>query len=367
MRSLLLLASIALASTAVAQTNFHDIYSGCTNYTSRGTLGINAGETLIQIPGSHFAGIAQDAAGTGTSVAGFRVVTQDQNGSTQETFFMVGRADASGTPDITPAGLLIKAGPFMTPVSTVLTPVAWIITFTLATPTTVFPLCGTYYHGMELAPAPLWTGDGQSNHICTYYNLGGTQADNPSPPPDVVPIVAWDFNFVTNLAGQPSARSIRHEIGGRSSVLTMANVDPFAAATNCVAAQGGVSWGAGGMWPSSNADSLGTRDDGLNARVESRADSNGAFAVFLSDGFSCPGIPLTGLANGALYLNFGLLTTVGSGVLNGTGTGIVTILPPGTVVPAQILGRVIPFQGFSVGATFTLPGELTNVAGTMFL
>lgn len=366
MRSLLL-TSLALASTAMAQNNYHDIYSGCTNYTSRGTLGTAAGEILIQIPGSHFAGIMHDAAGTGTSVAGFRVVTQDQNGSTQETYFMVGRADAAGAPDITPAGLLIKAGPLLTPVSTVLTPVAWIVTATLATPSTVFPLCGTYYHGMEVAGAPLWTGDGQSNHICTYYNLNGSQADNPSPPPDVVPIVAWNYNFVTNLAVQPNARSIRFELAGGASVLTMANVDPFAAATNCVSAQGGVSWGAGGLWPSSNADGLGTRDDGIRARVESIADANGAYAVFLSDGFSCPGIPLGALASGALYLNFGLLTSVGSGVLDATGTGIATIIPPGTSLPRSILGRVIPFQGFSVGATFALPGKLTNVAGSMFL
>lgn len=368
MRSLLLLATVALASTAVAQNNRFDIYSGCTNYTSRGSLGVDAGEILIQVPGSHFGGVIHDAAGTGTSLVDFQYVTQDQNGSTQETYYMVVRKDASGAPDASAAGLLLRAGPLQTPASTVLTPVAWIITATLATPSTVVPLCGTYYHGMEVAAAPLWTNDGQSNHICTYYLVGGTQADNPSPPPDVVPNVAWNINYNTMAVNQPgSARAIRMALGSPAALLNMGNVDPTAAATNCVSGQGFRSWGAGGMWPSSNADGLGTRDDGLDARIKDAGSANGVYALFLSDAFACPGIPLPGLANGGLYLNFGLLTFVNAGLLDAAGQGITTIIPPGTRLGAPLLGRVIPFQGFTLGSTFTLPGKLTNVAGSSFL
>ena len=365
MRSLLLLSTLALAPAAMAQVNFHDIYSGCTNYTSRGVLGVDAGEILIARPGSHLAGVCQDAAGSGTNLVSFRTVTQDQNGSTQETYYMVVRADAAGTPDITATGLLLRAGPAMTPVSTVLTPVAWIITDTLTTPSTALPLCGTTYQGMEVTAAA-WTADGQSNHICTYYLLGTTQADNPSPAPDTVPNVAWNFNYNTNLAAQPNQRCIRFEIGGTSSVLTVGNVDPFAAAANCVSLQGFRSWGAGGMWPSSNADGLGSRDDGIDVRVEDLGNANGLYAVFLSDAFGCPGLPLTGLASGALYLNPGFLTQVGVGLLDATGTGISTVIPPGVVLGATLLGRVLPMQGISFDGTLS-NGRLSNMAGTSFL
>jgi len=365
MRSLLLLSTLALAPAAMAQVNFHDIYSGCTNYTSRGTVGANAGENLIARPGSHFAGICQDATGGGTNLVSFRTVTQDQNGSTPETYYLVVRKDSAGTPDITVGGLLLRAGPATTPPSTVLTPVAWIITDTLTTPSTVLPLCGTTYQGMEYQAAA-WTSDGQSNHICTYYLLGTTQADNPSPPPDVVPIVAWDYNYTTGLTSQPSARSQRFEIGGTSSVLTIGNVDPFAAAANCVSLQGFRSWGAGGLWPSSNADGLGSRDDGIDARVEDLGNANGLFAVFLSDAFGCPGLPLGSLASGALYLNPGVLIQVGVGLLDATGTGIATVIPPGVVLGANLLGRVIPMQGISFNGSLA-NGHLSNMAGTSFL
>jgi hypothetical protein len=373
MRSLLLLASLALASSAVAQNNYFDIYSGCTNYTSRGTLGTNAGEVLLQIPRTAFQGVCQDAGGTGTLLNQFQYVTQDQNGSTQETYFLVVRRDdpvTPGAPDITAAGLLLRAGPLLTPATTILTPVAWIITATLATPSTVLPLCDTYYHGMEVAAAPGWTGDGQSVHICTYYNLGGTQADNPAPIvtgfPDPIN-VAWDHNFVTMVAAQPSTRSIRLALGSAASVLNMGNVDPTAPATNCVSTLGGRSWGAGGMFPAGSASGRSPRDDGLDARVKDVGSASGVFQLFMSDTSTCPGLPLSFLASGALYLNVGLLIPLGSGVLDATGLGTTTVIPPGTVVPASIINRDLPFQAFTVGPSFTLPGKLSNKAATRYL
>jgi hypothetical protein len=59
--------------------------------------------------------------------------------------------------------------------------VGWIVTHTLTTPSTVLPLCATYYHGASVAAAPSWPTDGLSFHIGSYYDLGGTQADNPGP------------------------------------------------------------------------------------------------------------------------------------------------------------------------------------------
>ncbi len=364
MRSLLLLTSLALASSAIAQDNYFGIYS-CTNYTSRGSLGVAPGEILLQVPATHFAGVAGDPTGTGTILNSFRYITQDQNGSTQETYYMVIRADLAGAPDTSVAGLRLRAGPLMTPASTVLTPVAWQITATLTTPSTAVPSCATFYEGMEVAAAPLWTNDGQSNHICTYYIVGTTQGDNPAAPPDVVPNVAWNINYTLAIANQPATpRSIRMEIGNAGAVLNMMNEDNTTAST-CVAAALFRSAGAGGMWPASNGDGLGTRNDGLLGRLTDISAANGAYALFMSNAGICPGIPLP-FAAGALHLNPGVLILVASGVLDAAGVGVAPIIPQGFVLHASMRAVPLPFQGATVnGTTFAI--KLTNMAASTFL
>jgi len=365
MRSLLLV-PIALASTAMAQTptNLFEIYSGCTNYTSRGSLGVNAGEIMLQVPSSHFAGVAQDAAGGGTNLTGFQYITQDQNGSTTETYFMVVRADNSGAPDCTTTpGRLIYAGPLTTPASTVTTPVAWQITATLATASTAVPLCNTFYVGSEVIAAPGWTNDGQSFHICTYYLLGATQADNPAP---AAPNLAWDC-----LAGAPvqpgSARLPRFGLIAGAAVLNLGNNDATLTNTaNCVTTLANVSFGAGGMWPEAQGAS-GPRNDGLNFRVRDAANANGLAVVFLGQNIGCPGLPLAGLANGALYLNpGGIFLQLAQAPLDAAGLSTGLLLP-GSPAVASAVNRVIDFQAFTIGASFALPGNLTNRASVAYL
>ncbi len=365
MRSLLLV-PIALASTAMAQTptNLFDIYSGCTNFTSRGSLGVNGGEVMIQVPSSHFAGVCQDATGAATSLSGFQYVTQDQSGVTTETYFMVIRADNSGAPDCTTTpGRLLYAGPLTTPASTVTTPVAWQITATLATASTAVPLCSTFYMGAEMPAAPLWTNDGQSFHICTYYLLNGTQADNPAP---AAPSLAWDC--LNGAPVQPgSARCVRIGLIAPSAMLKLGNNDSTLTNTaNCVTTLANVSFGAGGMWPQAQGTG-GPRNDGLNFRVRDAANPNGVAIVFLGQNIGCPGLPLSGLANGALYLNpGGIFLQLAQGALDATGLSTGLLLP-GSPAVASAVNRVIDFQAFTIGATFALPGNLTNRASIAYL
>jgi hypothetical protein len=362
----LALLPLTLTSVAVAQTptNLFDIYSGCTNYTARGAIGNNAGELLMQVSSTHFGGVCQDSTGTATSLTGFQYVTQDQSGVTPETYYMVVRGDNSGAPDTSATGLLLRAGPLTTPASTVTTPVAWVITATLATPTTTVPLCSTFYHGSEVAAAPGWSGntDGQSFHICTYYLLGATQADNPAPQ---APNLAWDV--VNGVPTQPgSAWCIRFGLLAPSAMLKLGNNDPtLANAANCVTTLSNISFGAGGIFPQAQG-AAGPRNDGLNFRVRDAANPNGVAVVFLGQNLGCPGLSLSGIANGALYLNpGGIFVQLATGTMDPTGLSTGPLIPASPAVRSAV-NRVIDFQAFTLSSSFTLPGNLTNRASVAY-
>src|SRR5690606_37225731 len=137
--------------------------------------------------------------------------------------------------------------------------------------------------------------------------------------------------------------------------LNMSNTDPtqIGNAANCASTllnpQGNPrSWGVGGMWPEHGAGC----NDGLDARSRDAANANGVFALFLGINLGCPGLPLGGLANGALYLKPGsAFVQVAAGELNPTGVGEVEVIPPG-VAPPQLVNRIIDFQAFTVGPSF---------------
>lgn len=356
MRSLaLLLLAGGLAAPTAAQTtlNYHDFWSGCTSSTSRGTLGLNPGEVLQKNPSSHFQGVGHDASGSSATLFSLRYTTQDQNAATPEPYTMLVRADNAGQPDPSPAGRLLGVGPLTTPSGTGV--LAWTITVTLGTPWASLPLCADYYHGAEVATR---TGldDGQTFHICTY-----AAADIPAAS---APNVAWNIQAGTPV--QPgTGRVIRFTLGVQSPVLKMGNVDPNTATTNCVSTIGNRSWGAGGMWPVCNAAA--SRTDGLDYRVRDSANANGLTALFLGVNAGCPGFPLGGLAQGALYLNpTGAFVQVGAGPLDTAGEGIGTVLPPGSPACAAAVNRFLDFQAFTVGPTFALPGHLTNRASVNY-
>lgn len=354
MRSFSLIVPVFLAATAAAQTplNYHDLWSGCTSSTSRGTLGLNPGEVLQLNPASHFQGVGHDVTGAAATLYAFKYTTQDQNAATPEPYTLLVRSENAGQPDPTPAGLLLSAGPLTTPSGTGVA--AWTITATLATPWTSLPLCTNYYHGADVAVRSS-TADGQTFHICTY-----TAADIPAAG---APNLAW--NIQAGVPAQPgTSRVIRFTLGVESPILKMGNVDPGTPSTNCVSTIGFRSFGAGGMYPTCNA----VRSDGLDYRVRDAGNAGGLCAVFLGLGFGCPGISLGGLANGALYLNpAGAFLQIGAGGLDTAGENIGTVLPPGSSACAAAVNRMLDFQAFTVGPAFALPGNLTNRAGVTYL
>lgn len=355
-RFLLPLLPCLLAAATSAQTllNYHDFWSGCTSSTSRGTLGLNAGEILLKNPADLFSGVGHVATGATATLHSLKYTTQDQNAATQEPYTMVFRSESAGQPDPTAAGLLLSVGPLTTPSGTGVA--AWTITVTLGNPWTALPMCANYYHGASVAVRPD-TSDGQTFHICTY-----SAADIPAA---TAPNLAW--NIQAGAPVQPgTGRVIRLTLGVESAVLKMGNVDPNTAATNCVSTLGGRSWGAGGMYPVCN--SAASRHDGLDYRVRDLANAGGVAAIFIGVNLGCPGVSLGGLANGALYLNPGAaFIQLGVAGLDVAGEGIGTILPPGSTACRAALNRVIDFQAFAVGPAFTLPGNLTNRASVRYL
>ncbi|MEZ5963441.1 MAG: hypothetical protein R3F56_06295 [Planctomycetota bacterium] len=355
----LLLAALAAASVPLhAQTpNIFEIYSGCTNFTSRGSIGSNAGEYLLQVPATHFSGLGHDPTGGSTILAGFRYTTQDQNGVTPETYSMVMRGDTAGTPDCSAAGLLLTTGNLTTPPNTTVGAIAWVITLTFTTPSTAMPLCATFYQGGQFPAAPGWTPgtDGQSLHIVDYA-LGDTAAPT-------APSLSW--NCLGGAPVQPNFQeTVRVDALVQSAVLNMGSVDPTTIVT-CLQGLNNRSFGAGGLWPYCTG-SAGPRNDGIDCRVRDATSAGGVFALFLGSNVGCPGVPLGGIANGALYLNpSGGFVQVVSGTLSTTGEGIATVVPPNTPC-ARFVNRYLDFQAFTVGASFALPGNLTNRASVSF-
>lgn len=357
--SLLFTLALGLHAHAQTPTNLFEIYSGCTNFTSRGSIGPNAGEYMLQVRSSHFAGIGHDVTGTSTRLIGFRYTSQDQNGVTPETYSMIVRADLAGTPDCTNAGLLFTTGSLTTPPSTTVGVVAWNITTTLATVSTALPLCNTYYQGGQFPAAPGWSAgtDGQSLHI-TDYPLG----DNAAP---TAPSLTW--NCLAGAPVQPNFQeTVRVDAIVEAAVLNMGNVDP-GLTTTCLISLANRSFGAGGMFPQCTG-SVGPRNDGIDARVRDAANAGGVFALFLGTAGNCPGLSLGSLARGSLYLNpAGPFVQIAAGALDAGGVGIVTAIPPNTAACGRAVNRLVDFQAFTVGPAFTLPGNLTNRASVNYL
>ncbi len=353
MRSSLPVLSLALAFCANADaqtpTNLFDIYSGTTNFTSRGIIGTNAGEYLLQVRASHFSGLGHDQSGGGTRLSGFHYVLQDQNGATPETYSLVLRAEAAGVPDCTAAGLLLRVGPFTTAPGGA-GAVVFDMNQTLATPSTVLPLCATFYQGIDFAAAPGWTADGLSVHVTDYF-LG----DNPAPG---APSLSW--NCLNGSPQQPAFfETIRVDTLVESAVLQMGNVDPTASNRR--------SFGAGGLFARCEGPA-GLRNDGLACRVRDAANANGIFVLFLGTSLGCPGVPVSGLANGALYLNpTGVFLQLTVGPLSAAGEGIGTAIPTGLSACIRVVNRFVDFQAFTLGPSLTLPGNLTNRASVSFL
>ncbi|MBI5852779.1 MAG: hypothetical protein HZB39_17345 [Planctomycetes bacterium] len=92
-------------------------------------VGVGGGEFLQGLHSDQNRGLGDD--GRGASITGVRVVVRDQSGSTLGTYGLAVRSgtDAAG-PTTGAGGVIASFGPIALPASTLLTPIAWLITST---------------------------------------------------------------------------------------------------------------------------------------------------------------------------------------------------------------------------------------------
>ncbi len=373
MRISLLLAVVATAVTLPAQgTSDFSIFpardgANSVSFTTRSdALWAQAGEMLLHVPGDMFLGVGDtDSTGVGTCAAlAFWQAGQDQNPSTQETYYIIVRNHDpnTGMPDPTTAGLVARIGPLQMPTLPQTTPASWTVTDNFAQPI-LLPCQGGFHFGLELAAAPGWTAtDGHSVWTAWYDPSAGnvTLGDHPraGAPELAFSIVAGSS---TPLPGtRPSAGGATYQMGlwTTGPSLNVGGIDPASAAQNPV---GTSCYGAGGMYP----DVSGVfRSDGLDLRIHDTVNSGGTAFALLSPGPSPFGpAPVPGVI-GNLWVNASVLLTVGQSTLNSNGVATIPVLAPSTV-PTSLVGTTLFFQGLTVSAALANL-TFTNAAGVSF-
>lgn len=337
-----------LTVAASAQSTLFEIHPSCTTHTWRGAIGVNAGEVLMQIPGSHFVGVGHVPQGTSCRMTGMRIGTQDQNASTQETYRLVIRPDLGGAPDCTAAGMLFMSGPLQLPPGTGTQ--SWVMTTTFSTPVGL-PMCGTYYAGVALEAAPAWAVDGQSVHM-SMYTTGSNVAGN-------AVNLAWNCSL--GVPTQPGAkRTLRIGLLVDAAVLNMGNVD--VAGTRCMGTNPDL--GAGGMWPVCEGTAGTQRNDALVARVRDDQFLGGYFEVWMLDTTTCPGFTFWPLLHGGWYLPPGVSGfPIAKGFLTAGEATVPTALTSTFVKNnCALLSLPMYYQAFVVqGLTFRLSNRTATV------
>ena len=337
-----------LAVAASAQSTLFEIYPSCTTHTWRGSIGVNAGEVLLQIPASHFVGVGHVPQGTGFEMTGMRIVTQDQDAGTQETYRLVLRPDVGGTPDCTAPGMLFMGGPLQLPPGTGIQ--AWVMSTTFTTPVSL-PGCATYYAGVALDAAPLWTADGQSIHMAMYATGSNVAANAVN--------LAW--NCGNGGPTQPGPkRTLRIGLLVDAAVLNMGNVD--VAGTRCMGTNPDL--GAGGMWPVCEGTSGTPRNDALVARVRDAKFVGDYFQVRMWPTTTCPGFTFWPILHGGWYLSPGISgIPIAQGFLT-AGEATVTTAVTSTFVKSNcaLLSLPMYYQAFVLqGFTFRLSNRTATV------
>ncbi|MCB9869275.1 MAG: hypothetical protein H6837_05405 [Planctomycetes bacterium] len=343
MRVLSFLAAAILCGTAAAQQQI-EIYPGTTSFTSRGSIGTNAGEILQGFHASHWRNIGDN--GTACQLQNFFCLTQDQNGSTQETFYWTVRrgSDAAG-PTVGSAGQIARIGPFGTPASTSNTPVAWGLTTALATPVTLDNCTNHFCIGQEYGAQPLWTSDGQSNHASRGDGVNSVQGASALAQTTGTDS-AWQIIGAATVATHPSAyRSWRMGVNVAGATLQM-GVSPTATP----------GFGTGGMYPEISG--------AYSARMRFPVALSGGTAFLyvsftpriLGDGFSLfPGTARLTLTSAPFAPFVGSIATVG-----GVGECIIPIV---TSVPGPVGPFDMHCQGAGINGSLV---ELTNGASSTF-
>jgi hypothetical protein len=361
-----LLSAVSLVGAVAAQTphlfelvpHTRDAFPACSRISSRAMLGVNQGELLVHVPVSHFAGVGQD--NTSCTVVGAQLMTQDEDRTTREAFFVVVRGEATGGGPDCAAAPLLREGPFLTPAATGTGPIAFDLTVTFATPVTL-PCCVSFYMGIEVATAPTWPADGQSLWISQYRGIstGALDADFSDTPCIGSLNVGW--HCMNGQAAQDTARTYWFGLLTDMPVLNMGNIDPTLPPSHCLnsGTRGGTSFGVGGMFPCCATG----RMDGLAARV--RESDNDFLALFVSDQAICPG-PTFPAFDGQLLLSGSLLFVNFAAISRTVGETVIPLLSPNSPSCSAFVGIDVPWQAVTFSLAFT-NWRFTNRASVRYL
>jgi hypothetical protein len=252
---------------------------------------------------------------------GFGMISQDQDATTLETYWIVFRnAAMTGEPDGSPFGLITEIGPFELPLGPNPTPVAWIITTSFTTAVQVPCKDTNFYAGIRLSENLAWTGDGQSVWGSAYTDPANAAGD-----PVIAGAPSWAYQVDTSGAVLPTnPRTWNFRLRTERAVFQI----------GCVQTTDGL-FGSCGNYPDVTVH-------GLAFRVRDEMNAGGPFAIFVGDSLT-GGPPLA--FDGHLWLNPGGMMMVATGTLDATGAA--EFVPPG-FGPGELLQYAgmgnMPFQ-----------------------
>ena len=338
----LALAALSPQAAAQQQYNLFTIYPdrwdtnpnpAATSYASRLLLNANAGEVLQEVPGNLIAGVGDN--GTACTFRTSQFALQDFNATTQEQLrFLIRRADMTGAPDGTAAGLVMQTTLVTSPLGTGIA--AWTITLTFATDVPL-PCTGTYFLGLSLPAAPAFPNptDGLYAHVA-HYGTPATRGDNPR---NGAPGLGWvvDASGVRrDMVGQVIAIGVEQ----LTPMLNMGNNDPGSTRTT-----NGISFGAGGLYP------LQSRD-GLNWQVLDVQNAGGQAFLLIGGGLMQAPFVIGGIG-GRPYLDITKqILAAGTMSLDATCYGTAALVPPGSIPPG-LQTFSLTFQALTAGTGLT--------------
>jgi hypothetical protein len=281
-----LLCEAAANSGALAGSGLLHLYDGSTAFTSRPGNQLTC-RAIQRFPADFLNG--------SNGIVGARVVVQDQNASTVESFFVeILRDDGTGRPDVTAP--LYTAGPYAAPVGG--TGAAFTV-HTLLFPDVVPAPCGEdRYLSIVLPPAPSWTSDGLSVHnsLSGVTPISVAIRELPKGEPRTDLNLAWQE--VSGVVTEPSGERCWDMalILGSPALRPWASIPAFTSASFGATSARTRDFGQAGLYPDL-IDTLGEgRFDGFGFRGESGADvGTGTIGLLLLSSFPSPAfcLPIT--------------------------------------------------------------------------
>lgn len=329
-------------------------YDGTTDFTSRGTSGVDIKTLMQRIPGDQACGA--------TEVAEHVFLVQDQNGTSPETLtFEIRVNDATvtgGAPDMSALGLLATTGPLPIVFPCPAAICAIQLTLTWGTPIVLPAISGTpagdFYVGLNFPASPLFPADGISLHASgtSGANLGeqmNAAAVGYSPAPVGNAGMGWQWDGTTLLP--PTLGS-----ANRAWRITTRFVDdvtqPFADnPTTFTGVNSGLNpnFGYAGIWPDTTRSNATTDKIGVRVRTTNPPGTLVLLLYGLTSGAptSIPGV------DGRLcilppYRTTPTVKTVAGGPDQPISTSAALFGP--SPVPPVFIGLNLFIQGVSFGA-----------------